>query len=353
MSRHFLTPHRRTVAPWLGVLALAWLPAASGGCHKKTDEERLGVPAPVTGPSAPPESAALTKTDILLQILSIPHAEVQARLGPHRIESHTHYSITPVGPARPVPEVQPGFRPGGPAQPFDAGEAWESGSATLDETRSVHADSSGLLALSSQSDHGYGFEAVVEGGLLYLRMKNAPFVRRRAEGDEVTRLRSFAYEPGLALVEAVAQYVALGTPVELLVNGRPAWQVKLSRREGGGGEGGGPRRPVYSKEKAWRNALRVDVLEGSAVIDRQRSVLLEISLHTRFQTKRGPVVPGTPAGAEDEEILVDAEHTQKVAMVGAAVPAVTVPKEWNDPPVRSRPTAEQRELLNGLLPARP
>lgn len=329
-------------------LLLVWL----AGCHRPAAEPAAGGQRAALRSEEPLAASLVTgqlaRSDILLELARLPHAEVAGRLGPHRIESHTRWTITPLTAGRPVAEVAPGFKEGAPAHPYDGGDAWENTATTLDETRTIQVDSLGTLQLANQNDHGYGIEALHDKDYLYVRMRNAPWVRHHPEGDEVDRLRAMGYEPGAALMEAVAPFVFLSTPSETTRFGRPAWQVSLSRQDGSGKA----RSVSQAPGKAWRGAVAVDALDGYAVVDRGRGTLLELRLNVRFQAPRGPAPPGTPS-ANGEYIQVEAKHEMRVSALGAEVAKVQPPADWSDPPARSRSTLEKQELLNGLMPARP
>ena len=239
---------------------------------------------------------------------------------------------------------RPGFKADGPAQPYDAGTAWESVAVTLAETRLIPVDAAGRVQLSSQNDHGTGVEAVLDQNLLYLRMRYAPYIRYKPEGDQVARLRATAYESGAALLEAIAPYVRLGAPTEATAAGRPAWQVTLSRQDVPTGvRAKGPSGPL----SAWRAATAVDILDGMVTVDRQKGTLLSLRLHARF------VAPRSSTGTTPERVQVDAEHQVRVVALGAEVPAIAAPTEWIDPPTRPRPMLDRQELLNGIVPGRP
>ena len=337
-----------------GALLCIGLGFATTGCHraKAPDGQNLAADAPVVSPVAI-DGQTLSRTDILLQLLRMPHAEVQTRLGAHRFESHTKWTITPQLPATPVPpppDVVPGFREGAPAKPFEGTAAFESVTATLEETRSIEVDGNGSLSLSNQNDHGYGVEAKLVHSDLYLRMRYAPFIRQRPEGDELERLRAIGYEPGAAILEAAAPFVYLSTPSETSRLGRPAWQVSFSRQDA-------PKKRDKPSEpgKVWRGAIDVDMLDGYAIIDRQRGTLLELKLQVRYSAPRGKAPPGTPAGQTDEteRVQVAVVHELVAVALGKDVVNIQPPSEWNEPPTRSRPTLEKQELLNGLVSAKP
>jgi hypothetical protein len=319
------------------------------GCHGSPGEhgdpargyETLAPTPPIT------DGQPLSRADILLEIAKLPHSEVAMRLGPHRIESRTHYSIKPQSAAAPPKEVTPGFRIDSPIHPYDGGADWESTAVTLEETRFIELDKAGTLSLQNLNDHGTGVEALLDRDYLYVRMRDAPYIRHHPEGDEVERLRALGYESGAALLEAVAPFVYLSTPSETSRLGRAAWQVTLSKQQG---------RPNHyipkSAGKMWRAAVAVDSLDGYAIVDRQRGTLLELRLSVSFVAPRSGAPPGTPS-AEGEQIQVEAQHELRVVALGDNVAPIAPPAEWSDSPTRSRPMLERQELLNGLLPTRP
>ena len=97
---------------WLVCMALAG--ACEIGCQNAPSSSRS------TGPVSIGAQNDLVRGDRLLKVLSLTHKEVATRLGPHRIESQTRWTITPIPSQRAaqVPPVQPGFKLGSPAQPF-------------------------------------------------------------------------------------------------------------------------------------------------------------------------------------------------------------------------------------------
>lgn len=315
---------------------VAWLAVAA--CH------RGGASQPAQPGSLLSDGRQLTRSEVMLQLVSVPHAEVAARLGPHRIESVTRYTVTPLSSPKAGPDVAAGFRADTPVQPYEGSGAWESGATSLEEKRVIELDEGGRLRLSNQNDHGYGIEAVVDGHHLYMRLQHAPFVRRVPEGDEIERLRALAYESGSALLETVAPALYLSPPSETTRLGRPAWAVALSRQESSA-----PRRATGQgvPGKAWREQVLVEAIEGQAVVDRQRGALLELKLSVRFSAPRGPVPAGTPS-VEGERVQVEAQHELHVLAVGKKGEAISVPSEWIDPPMRPRPALDKQELLSGL-----
>ncbi|MFO0573574.1 MAG: hypothetical protein U1A78_06230 [Polyangia bacterium] len=319
------------------------------GCRKAGSERPAATAtATASAPAAagPSSGTELTRVDLLLQLLSMTHAELTARLGPHRLESRTQWTITPVGqpaaPAAGVAALTPGFKPGMPEKLYEGAAAFESTPTALEETRSIAVDGAGRILLASQNDRGAGIEAIYDQDSLYVRMRHAPFIRHRPEGDQLARLRAATYESGAALVEAVAPYVQLGTPTEASANGRPAWQVSLGLREK---PQGAQARGATSPQSAWRAATAVELLDGSATVDRQKGAPVQVSLHVRFTAPR----PGT----DGEKVQIEARHTLSVVVLGESAPKIALPTEWSEAPTRPRPTTERQELLQGLVQGRP
>ncbi|HNN95180.1 MAG TPA: hypothetical protein PKI03_23045 [Pseudomonadota bacterium] len=328
------SPARRWLVRRLPLLAMLSLASC----------QRAGHSEPATRGGLLSDGRQLTRSEVMLQLVSGSHSEVATRLGPHRIESVTHYTVTPLSSPKAGPDVVAGFRADTPVQPYEGAGAWESVASSLEEKRVIELDEGGRLRLSNQNDHGYGIEAVVDGHYLYMRMQHAPFVRRVPEGDEVERLRALGYESGSSLLETVAHALYLSPPSETSRLGRPAWAVALSRQEGEGSRRGtSPAIPG----KAWREQVLVEAIEGQAVVDRQRGTLLELRLSVRFSAPRGPVPAGTPS-VEGERVQVEAQHELHVVSIGKRAEAISPPSEWIDPPMRPRPALDKQELLSGL-----
>lgn len=342
MQKHGRANRRAGAGLFCAALLGCVVPGLSG-CRKPGGERAPAntATAATATVSGSPSGTELTRVDLLLQLLSMTHAELTARLGPHRLESRTQWTITPLGPPG-APPIAQGFKPGMPEKPYEGAAAWESTPTSLDETRTLAVDGAGRIQLASQNDHGAGVEAIYDQDSLYVRMRHAPFIRHRPEGDQLARLRAAAYESGAALIEAVAPYVQLGTPIEASASGRPAWQVSLGLRDR---PQGAQARGVTSPQSAWRAATAVELLEGSATVDRQKGAPVQVSLHVRFTAPR--------SGPSEEKVQVEARHTLSVVVLGDAAPKISLPAEWSEAPTRPRPTTERQELLQGLVSGRP
>jgi len=313
------------------LLCTALLLACQVGCHK--------APAPAAQPPSVSISAQndLLRGDRLLKVLSLPHREVAARLGPHRIESQTRWTITPIPSPRAaqVQPVQPGFRLGSPAQPFAGEDAYETSPASLVDSRFVEVDGSGRVRMGSSNDQG-GIEAVTHQQYVFTKIRYQPFIRYRSEGSQVERLRAMAFDTGVALLETVAHQLKLGTPGSGEVRGRPTWQVAMTLAETA-------TVPLRSQGSTWRGAVHVEAIDGQATIDREQGIPLAVELTVRFVAPR----PGVP----DERVQLEATHVMQVVALGAEAVKIAVPTEFSDPPTRPRPWLDRQELLGGLVPS--
>lgn len=294
-----------------------------------------------TGSSAPVSISAqndLVRGDRLLKVLSLTHKEVATRLGPHRIESQTRWTITPIPSARAaqVQPVQPGFKLGSPAQPFAGDDAFETAPVTMNETRFVEMDGSGRIHVGSENDHGSGIEAMTDPQYIFSKMRYQPFVRYRNEGSQADRLRQMAFDTGVALLETVGHRLKLGTPSSGDTRGRSTWQVALKMADTA-------QVPLRSQGSAWRGAVSVESVEGLATVDREQGVPLAVELAVRFVAPR----PGVP----DERVQVEATHVMQVVALGGEAVKFAIPSEFSDPPVRPRPQLDRQELLGGLVPS--
>jgi hypothetical protein len=295
-------------------------------------------------PAAPTPSVSISaqndllRGDRLLKVLSLSHQEVAARLGAHRIESKTRWTITPIPSPRAaqVQPVAPGFRLGQPAQPFSGEDAYEVAPVSMEETRFIELDGSGRLHIGNENDHGTGMEAVTDDQHFFSKMRYQPFIRYRAEGSQVERLRTIGFDTGASLLETVGHRLKLGTPSSVDTKGRPSWNVTLRMADSASV-------PIHSQGSAWRGAVSVESIEGSATVDREQGVPLAVELTVRFVAPR----PGVP----DERVQVEATHVMQVVALGSEAVKVQVPSEFSEPPTRPRPWLERQELLGGLVPS--
>jgi hypothetical protein len=297
---------------------LSFLPLLLALSCAREGDENLGLGTPEPARLAA-DKKQLQKPQGLRQVAAMPPAEAVRRLGSHRLEARTSWQITP-----------PGDKSGGEAP----------APQSLQEESLVESDGKGGLHILHNNDHGYGSEAVLVSGQLYLRMRYGPYVRRRPEDDEVPRLLAAAGDTSGALLQLLGPWLKVDEASEAKVAGRPAIKLTLSKQASPQREGRPPRGAVPGR--LWRQALSVASLSGAAVVDATEGALLGLRLEASFQAPRGEGGP---------PVRVEVSHRAAVGALGEAVP-VSAPTDGEviDPPVRPRPMLDHQELLEGLLP---
>lgn len=285
---------------------------------------------PASSKSLAVDARHLLRPFALVPIAQVPHREVSRRLGSHRLEAHTQWNIAP------------------PPQ-----DGYDSAPANLTEEGLVEVDRSGNLHVVHNNEHGYGTEAVLADGKFYMRMRYGPFIHRRPAPDEVDRLLSMA-DNSAALLELLGPFLKVGEVTAAQVSGRPALQLGLGLRD----RPAQPKKPkrkdqpeAYVPGRKWRQATRVLSLDGTAVIDSEKGVLLGLRLEASF------TAPRPQPGAENMESLsgkegtvrIDVNHWMTLSALGENVP-VAAPQEYGEQPVRARPMLDRQELLDGLVP---
>lgn len=311
--------------------------ALTAGCAREGDENLglSGLSEPAAGRVM--DSKKLAKFDTLLEVVTQPYASGPlVRLLPHRLEVHTSWKIRP------------------PPPPDKRAATHEAAPVALEEDALLESDGKGGLHVLHNNDHGYGSEAVVLGETLYIRMRYGPYVRRHVEGDEVARLSAAAADTGAALLEALAPWLEPSASTPVAAFGRPALRVTLRARS----------EPVRSRllpgknagsqavPKAWRQGLRVESLDGVAVLDQASGAVLGLRLAAVFHAPRAGEAKGGAASPQAPQVTVEVTHRSTVDALGQAV-TLAAPKDAIDTPVRPRPLLDQRELLDGLVPRRP
>lgn len=321
--------------------ALALVITAQVGCHR--DGGDRAAPQTVT-------AAALALPYGLLELLQPEGGAVSAgwlrrlvgaRAGeagggePFKLQARTAYQLTPSGGAIAQRNGTPSFE--------------QSPVSLVDDVTIEHGG--GALRIVHDNDHGYGTEAVFIDSWLYFRLKPGPFVRRRPEPDEAARLLAAASDSD-ALLELLAPHTAAtpdgdaGDKTTLTLAARPERARRPERFEP-------PRTGVRGRHdgeasRRWREATAVSALSGNATVDRVRRALADLTLRATFTAPRP-----TEDGAATAQVQIGVDHRLKLEL--GAAPRISAPTEWIDPPVRPRPTLDQRELLDGLVrdPQRP
>jgi hypothetical protein len=195
---------------------------------------------------------------------------------------------------------------------------------TLEESYRLDSDGRGALHLVHENNKGGGIEAVVTGGLLYVRPRFGKFVQRRPEPGELERLRATAHGLAAAYLRAVAGSLVVREGAGSETVGRRAVRLKLTASGSSARAGAG-----------WRSTLKVRSTDGEVVLDQASGVPLEVRLATSYSFVR--------EGA-DKPLVATLKLTQSTR---AGADPITTPTDFATPS-RTRPMLDQKWLLDGL-----
>src|SRR5689334_21521814 len=168
------------------------------GCHDPSSEENLGL----SGPHATVDVARLTQPEELVRALSLSGADLDARLGAHKMDASATLKLE-----LPTRETR-----------------------TLEETFAVRSDGRGAVQLTHENSRGNGFEAVAAGSDLYVKPRYGKFVRRKREGDELVRLRATAETPAASYLRLLQRFVQVREAGHAQVAGHAGVKLALSAR---------------------------------------------------------------------------------------------------------------------------
>src|SRR5258708_3858432 len=174
---------------WMWIVTLA-------ACGRGPTEESLGLAA--ARPVAV-DVARLATPRELVHALQLPGAELDKRLGAHRMEARSSLKMEP--PGREVEQ--------------------------LDESYRVDSDGKGAVHLVHDNSRD-GLEAVALGGVLYVKPRYGHWTRRRPEGNDVERLRDNVEGVAAAYLELLSRWLVVKELPRTEINGHPAVRLALS-----------------------------------------------------------------------------------------------------------------------------
>jgi hypothetical protein len=271
---------------WMWIFALA-------SCARATNEESLGLPGerPVTV-----DVQHLSTPTELLHALQLPGAEVDKRLGAHRIEVKSSLKVEPAG--RPLEKLEESYR--------------------------LDSDGKGGFHLVHDNARD-GLEAAFCGGVLYVKPRYGQWTRRRPEGDDLSRLRDNVESVGAGYVELLQRFLS----VKELSRDQKTVKLGLSL-------GTPESAPTETRaNKKWRDTVKVANLNGEWTLDAAGTPLggkLEATWSFERSDLKGPVVV----------TLSYEQHAAAPQPIVAPADAVE--------PRRPRPILERDQLLDGLKP---
>jgi hypothetical protein len=244
----------------------------------------------------------LATPEELLHALQLPGAEIDKRLGAHRLEARSSLKMEP---------------PGRPAE-------------QLEETYRLDSDGKGAVHLVHDNARD-GLEAVIENGVVYTKPRYGHWTRRRPEGDDVTRLRENVEGVAAAYVELLARWLEVKEVARGEVDGHQAVRLALSAR----------RSPASGGEtlayKKWRETVNVRNLDGEWTLDAATGAPLGGKLEASWTFERSDRKGPTVATLKFEQ------HESPAAPIVAPDDAVEAR--------RQRPLLDREQLLDGLKSA--
>ncbi len=308
------------------IVTLVWLELLAGSCASRGENDEGPAEARGAAPAEGIDAQSLSRPFALVPLATLPHDEIVRRILAYRMEAHTEWRISP--PPR---------------------NGMDTEKTSLTEDVALEVDPTGAMHLLHDNDHGYGTEAVLTGGTLYMKMRYGPFIRRRPEPDVITRLEAAATGNSGALLDLFGPFTEVSQTTMVQVGGRPAIKLSLSRRAVPL-----PRRHPGDDAvpgRRWRAAAVVSSLSGTAVVDGQRGVLLGLRLVASFTAPRATAsaLDGAVAGEAQGLVRIDVNYHMSVGPGGDT--HVQPPIESIEEPVRPRPMLDRQELLGGLVPA--
>jgi hypothetical protein len=267
------------------------------GCTRGGGENfGLGGDAPV-----PVDVKRLAEPDQLLRALSLPGAQLDQQLGAHRLTAGSRTQIEP--PGRPVEQ--------------------------LDESYRLDSDGKGALHVVHDNSRGYGLEAVLLAGQLYVKPRYGRFAIHRPEGDEVARLRDNVEGVAFGYLEVLRRWLVVKEVGRSEAFGRPAVRVALSASASPSKMPS--ERAAYRK---WRDTVEVRSINGELLLDAASGAPLAGRLVASYTFSRSDL-KGPVAVTLDYKM-----ETRPPEPIVAPADAVVAR--------RSRPMVDRDALLEGL-----
>jgi hypothetical protein len=285
----------RTGARTALLLALGCAPL---GCSRGGDEN-LGMKGPARRAV---DLTHLTRPAELVAAIGQPGRELDALIGPHRLEASSQLKIE---------------LPSGPAE-------------TLDEGYLLDTDGRGNLHLSHDNDRSGGMEAILAGGELYVRPRWGRFLRRRPEGDEIDALRRGVEGVAADYLALLEPWLQVRDSGRLQVGGRAALKLALSAIA----------EPTHVPEepdpaRAWRSTIKVRYIDGELLVDQASGALLQARLSAAYSFERS---------GEKGPLTATLTLRQSVSAAGT----IAAPTDAVRATRRPRPMLDRDELLKGL-----
>jgi hypothetical protein len=204
---------------------------------------------------------------------------------------------------------------------------------TLDESYVVDADGRGAFHVSHDNSRGYGYEAELVGGELFVKTRAGKLVKRKPEEDEADRLREAVEGTSADYLKLLERWITVREDGRAQVAGRSAIKLKLAATSS---PAPAPANPEGSKQ--WRSSMEVRYIDGDAWVDAASGALIGLKLDSAYSFSR------EENGKKTGPFSVVLAFRQNAA----APEPITAPTDAVDSPQRTRPMLDRSELLEGL-----
>lgn len=252
-------------------------------------------------------SRAATHTDELLRAVLLPWSLGTARLGAHRLSASAKTRV------------------------WDGDRALES----LDESVSLERTSTGDYHAAYENSQDLGREIFFVGNELWIRPRYGKYHRRSPTSpEEKARIADEVAGTLAAHVELVGPWIQVTDGLATQSAGRPARRVVLSRRDTAGAQ------RSRSPEKAWRESIVVETLDGEVALDTGTGAMLSGRLRARLRFLQ-----------KGRTLIMTLESKHELTELGGTL-SVAAPTslETVDTPQRSEEYEDRAELLFGIAP---
>lgn len=289
--------------------ALLALGCASEGEGRPDKDLGDLVIAPVTETPEVNVEEASQNPQVLLAALSLPHTWVATSVGSHQVRGHSTVRV----------------------QENDAVLQ------ELDDTLVLDFDGEDRFHLTLDNSKDYGRHAIFDGESLYLRPRFGKYHARAPQSEsEAGDIRDEVFAGASDYLDLFASQLEVSDRGAKTLDGRAVRQIALELAPK-------PNKriaPATHTQRAWRNTIEVEAIEGLVSLDAESGVALALEFRGRIKYERDNRRFGMTLQANRS--ISDIGHERAIAP-----PAEELVMRI---PVRRRELAERESLLKGIAP---
>lgn len=296
--------------PLLGcVLGLAC--GDDGDTKNAPTEKMAGAPAG--------ERLLAGEPQVLLEVLSEPHASVRDALGPHALTLKTSLTLRPTEPGRSNPALDSRVAPE------------QAVSDTIALRWDAPDDAGPRFALEQHNDHDRGRSVVAVDGTLYAKLEHRPWTFHALESN----VHELWLDDAWRAAHDAAQFLIPGAALTAEAAPGEGWNggdaVRLTLEPGRG------LRPPGAAE-GWRSRVAFSALSGDLLVDANSGAWLSLDATATYSVGRGSAGP----------LSGQFEVHGRVAATLPGTPSVLAPNDAVALPERHRYEEERKRLLGDL-----